>query len=296
MKYLEVKFNITDSQRHNVSDEMLLQAAKDILCDLAGNAGFESFEDTQSIVTGYVQKQNFNKEILDECIADFPIGNILISYEVNDAEDKNWNAVWEEQGFKPICIEGKCVIHDMSHNNETEAKENLLDITIDTEQAFGTGNHETTYMIINELFETEMKDKLFLDCGCGTGILSIVASKLGAKEITAYDIDEWSVRNTKHNCSLNGVENVSVLLGDSSVLTSVKKRFDVVTANINRNILLADMPTFKQKMANGAILILSGFYKDDTDILVEKAKSLNLTFVNECSKNEWCMLKFKNMD
>lgn len=296
MKYLEVKFNITDCKSHDVNDEMLLQAAKDILCDLAGNAGFESFEDSQSTITGYVQQQNFNKDVLDACLNDFPISNIMISYEVNEAEDKDWNAAWEEQGFEPIYVEGKCVIHDMNHNAGINAKENLMDITIDTEQAFGTGNHETTYMIINELFETEMKDKLFLDCGCGTGILSIVASKLGAKEVTAYDIDEWSVRNTKHNCSLNGVENVSVLLGDSSVLASVEKHFDVVTANINRNILLADMPAFKQKMAKGAILILSGFYKDDTSILVEKARSLNLTLVNECSKNEWCMLKFKNMD
>lgn len=151
-------------------------------------------------------------------------------------------------------------------------------------------------MIINELFNTELKDKLFLDCGCGTGILSIVASKLGAKAVTAYDIDEWSVRNTTHNCTLNNVENVSVLLGDSNVLKDIKDKYDVITANINRNILLADMHMFKQKMSAGAVLILSGFYTSDTEILVEKAKSLKLTLIDNNSKNDWCMLKFKNLD
>lgn len=296
MKYLEVKFCITDNQGRNIDDEMLLQAAKDILCDFAGNAGFESFEYVMSTVTGYVQTQNFNKEVLDECLNNFPIDDIQITYNVEDAEDKNWNAAWEEQGFKPILIENKCIIHDKNNVPQLVEDENLLNITIDTEQAFGTGNHETTYMIINELFNTELKDKLFLDCGCGTGILSIVASKLGAKVVTAYDIDEWSVRNTTHNCTLNNVENVSVLLGDSNVLKDIKDKYDVITANINRNILLADMHMFKQKMSAGAVLILSGFYTSDTEILVEKAKSLKLTIIDNNSKNDWCMLKFKNLD
>lgn len=296
MKYLEVKFCITDNQGRNIDDEMLLQAAKDILCDFAGNAGFESFEDVMSTVTGYVQTQNFNKEVLDECLNNFPIDDIQITYNVEDAEDKNWNAAWEEQGFKPILIENKCIIHDKNNVPQLVEDENMLNITIDTEQAFGTGNHETTYMIINELFNTELKDKLFLDCGCGTGILSIVASKLGSKAVTAYDIDEWSVRNTTHNCTLNNVENVSVLLGDSNVLKDIKDKYDVITANINRNILLADMHMFKQKMSAGAVLILSGFYTSDTEILVEKAKSLKLTLIDNNSKNDWCMLKFKNLD
>lgn len=296
MKYLEAKFSITDDNGQALADEMLLQTAKDILCDYAGNAGFESFEDDNSSVTGYVQKQNFNKEILETYLEDFPIENIQITYDIKDAENKNWNAAWEELGFKPIHIAGKCVIHDKNHFTKSNEDKSLLDITIDTEQAFGTGNHETTYMIINELFNTELKNKLFLDCGCGTGILSIVASKLGAKEITAYDIDEWSVRNTKHNCCLNAINNANVLLGDSNVLVNLKDKFDIVTANINRNILLADMKTFKQKMATGAILILSGFYSSDSEILIEKAKSLNMTLIDECCKNDWCMLKFRNKE
>lgn len=296
MKYLEAKFNITDNQGKHIDDEMLLQAVKDILCDIAGNAGFESFEDVQSSVIGYVQKQNFSEDILNACLNDFPIDNIRISYEIKDAEDKNWNAVWEKQGFEPIHVEGKCVIHDMNNGYIPAADENLLDIAIDTEQAFGTGNHETTYMIINELFETDIKNKLFLDCGCGTGILSIVASKLGAKAITAYDIDEWSVRNTTHNCSLNNVENVSVLLGDSDVLDNVKNKFDVITANINRNILMADMHAFKLKMATKSVLILSGFYQNDADMLIEKAESLNLKLTGKNIKNEWCMLEFQNQE
>lgn len=296
MKYLKTKFIITDGNAHNIEEETLMQAARDILCDIAGSAGFESFEEEQHGVTGYVQKQLFSKEALDECIRLFPIENINISYDIQDAEDKNWNKPWEEQGFEPIDIDGKCIIHDTLHPTESKDRNKILDITIDAEQAFGTGNHETTYMIIKELLDCDIKDKDVLDCGCGTGILSITAAKLGAKSITGYDIDEWSVRNTIRNCNLNDVSNIEVLLGNADILNGITEMYDIVLANINRNILLSDMTAFKLKMTDNAILILSGFYKQDSVILTRKAKSLGLSLIKAENKNDWCMLKFKRTE
>lgn len=296
MKYLKTNFTITDGNGHRIEEETLMQAARDILCDIAGNAGFESFEESRNGITGYIQKQLFNKEALNENMSQFPIENIKIAYDTQDAEDKNWNKTWEEQGFEPIDIDGKCIIHDTLHATEIKDRNEILDITIDAEQAFGTGNHETTYMIIKELLDCSLKDKDILDCGCGTGILSITAAKLGAKSITGYDIDEWSVRNTIRNCKLNNVSNIEVLLGNANILNDITAMYDIVLANINRNILLSDMTAFKQKMADNAILILSGFYKQDCEMLIKKAEGLGLSLIKEEVKNEWCMLKFKKAE
>ena len=169
----------------------------------------------------------------------------------------------------------------------------MLDITIDAKLAFGTGNHETTRMIVRELMNYDLEGKRVLDCGCGTGILSIVASKRGAKEVVSYDIDEWCTRNTEHNAQLNDVKNLEVLLGDAHVLSHVSGVFDVVLANINRNILLADMPRFKEVMTHGSVLIISGFYEEDSMILAEKAGELGMSLRCANSENNWCMLQFR---
>lgn len=294
MKYLQVNFTLTDGNGNQITDTVLMQAAKDILCDLSGNAGFESFEENGNGVIGYVQKGLFDSNTLDWCLAEFPIENIKITYETNDAEEKNWNRTWEENGFEPIIINNRCVIHDTSNMPEANTA-NLIDITIDAEQAFGTGNHETTYMIINELTEICPEGKAVLDCGCGTGILSIAASKLGATNITAYDIDDWSVRNTIHNCELNGVGNINVMLGDASVLNSINGLFDIVIANINRNILISDMPEFRKKMSAGGMLILSGFYDSDADMIIRKGKELGLEFVKKTNRNDWAAIILRSL-
>lgn len=186
------------------------------------------------------------------------------------------------------------IIHDTLNMPEAN-HENLIDITIDAEQAFGTGTHETTYMIVNELTDICLEDKSVLDCGCGTGILSIAASKLGATRVTAYDIDDWSVRNTKHNCTLNGVENANVILGDASVLADIKESFDIVIANINRNILMADMPEFRKKMASGGLLILSGFYDSDADMLIKKGQESGLELIKKTNRNDWAALILRSL-
>lgn len=294
MKYIKTEFIFKDYKGEAIKDNALSQTCKDVLCSLAGEAGFESFEENGEGITGYAQKGQLDLNALDSIIEFFPMEGIHISYETEDAEDKNWNEEWENEGFEPILINGRCVIHDTIHPTPPSDDTPFIDITIDAKQAFGTGNHETTYMIVSELLDMEMEGKSVLDCGCGTGILSIVASKTGAKDVTGYDIDEWSVRNTMHNCTINNTGNVNVMHGDAGVLNSTSATFDVVIANINRNILLSDMPSFKKKMKENGVLILSGFYTEDAEILIKKAEELNLKAIKSKSRNNWCMLVFRS--
>lgn len=288
MKYLEAKFIIN-------SPEDIMQTAKDLLADMAGEAGFESFEDTATGINGYVQEQLFNREMLDAGIATFPLSTVSVSYTVNKVEDQDWNEAWESEGFAPINIGNSIVIYDAKDKTENIASETTeaspILIKIDARQAFGTGTHETTQMIITVLASMDLKGKSTLDCGCGTGILSIAAAKLGATRTVGYDIDEWSVDNTRHNAALNGVE-VDARLGDASVTDRLEDKFDIVMANINRNILLDDMPRFVNVMKADGTLILSGFYKEDTTLLHTQATELGLKETETKVYGDWACMVF----
>ena len=275
MKYYEVDFNLSPTS----SD------ACDLLAAIAGEAGFETFEETDNGLKGYVQQQLFDREQLDLLLQSFPFPDVNVSYTVTEAEDRDWNEQWEQEGFEPIVVNNRLVIHDGRHLPEQTYP---LSIEIDAHLAFGTGTHETTRMVCATLLG--LSPHRVLDCGCGTGILGITAMKLGANECVAYDIDEWSVDNTRHNAVINQVE-LTPLLGDATILNKVEGTFDLVMANINRNILLQDMPRFREKMAPGAFLILSGFYTDDVPLLTEKAASLGLKPVSQKEENGWaCIL------
>ena len=277
MKYYEVDFNVLP----------LSSDATDLLAALAGEAGFETFEETDHGLRGYVQQPQFDRSLLDSLLQTFPMPGVNVSYTVGEAEDRDWNEQWEQQGFEPIIVADRLVIHDGRHY----PPRSTFNIEIDARQAFGTGTHETTRMVCATLLELDVQDRRVLDCGSGTGILGITAMKLGARECVAYDIDEWSVDNTRHNAVINRVE-ITPLLGDATILNKVEGTFDIVMANINRNILLADMPMFRQKMAPGAHLILSGFYTADIPLLTDRAASLGLALVSQREDGDWACLLF----
>lgn len=298
MKYYEVQFEI----------HPLVPDACDLLAALAGDAGFESFEDSPKGLIGYVQQSLFDEAVLQEVLSEFPYEGVTVGYTVREAEDRDWNEQWEQEGFEPIIVNNKqrivnsdmpsgLAIYDGRHLPDPSLFTNqdslFTTIEIDAHQAFGTGTHETTQMVCATLLEHDLKDLRTLDCGCGTGILSICALKLGAREAIGYDIDEWSVDNARHNAVINLVDqHFKSLLGDATILNKVEGTFDLVMANINRNILLADMPLFREKMAHDAHLILSGFYTTDSPLLIEKAQSLGLQFVSQKSDNDWACLLF----
>lgn len=285
MKYLVAEFKIE-------CQDGMIQIARDLLTDALGEAGFETFEDTEDGIKGYVQESLFDENAMNDVISNFMLPDVTINANIQEAEYKNWNEEWEEAGFERININDSITIYDARHDYGNGIASGIS-IGIETKQAFGTGTHETTRMIVSTLLNIDIKGKRVLDCGCGTGILGIAASKLGASEVVGYDIDEWSSENAIHNAELNGVGNMKVMLGDASVLKSVEGKFDVVLANINRNILLADMPAFVSVMADDSLLILSGFYASDVDLLIEKASSLGLSKIDSKSDSEWTCLVLK---
>lgn len=288
MKYLVANFKIK-------VQEDLMQVCRDLLADSAAEAGFESFEDKEDGLEGYVQKELFDKDVLDANIENFPIEDANIEYEVKDAEDKDWNQEWEEQGFEPICVEDQVLIYDAKHPElHPTTSSDHIEIGIEAKLAFGTGNHETTRMIVATLLNMNLYKKRFLDCGCGTGILGLVASKLGASEVIGYDIDEWSVNNARHNAQLNGVNNMEVYFGNASVINHISGVFDVIVANINRNILLEDMKVFRSVMTEGGYLILSGFYEEDVEVLSNNAAELGLQVVGKRTDSNWTCLTLQN--
>lgn len=285
MKYLVAEFKIE-------CQDGMIQIARDLLTDALGEAGFETFEDTEDGIKGYVQESLFDENAMNDVISNFMLPDVTINANIQEAEYKNWNEEWEEAGFERININDSITIYDARHDDGNGIASGIS-IGIEAKQAFGTGTHETTRMIVSTLLNIDLKGKRVLDCGCGTGILGIAASKLGASEVVGYDIDEWSSENAIHNAELNGVGNMKVMLGDASVLKSVEGKFDVVLANINRNILLADMPAFVSVMADDSLLILSGFYASDVDLLIEKASSLGLSKIDSKSDSEWTCLVLK---
>lgn len=288
MKYYVANFDI------ECADEML-QPARELLSAAACEAGFEAFEDTDNGIAGYVQRPLYDKEALDAAIADYMPEGTQVTYNIEEVPDQDWNQDWEDQGFEPIGVSDHLVIYDAKHTDMSmfAGDDGVMRIFIEARNAFGTGTHQTTRMILRRLLGMDLTGKSVLDCGCGTGILGIVALRLGANRVLGYDIDEWSSENAKHNAALNGVDNLDVLLGDASVLDGVKEEFDVVIANINRNILLNDMTAFRSHLKTGGRLILSGFYETDVPMLEQAAQSNGLTIIDVVTDEEWACAMFE---
>ena len=277
MKYFEVTFSVNPCN----------ETATDILSALTAEIGFESFVECEGGMQAYIQQSLFDEEALKNIIADFPIPDTKITYTITEPEDKDWNEEWEKNFFQPIVIEDRCVIHSTFHKDYPKAE---YDIVINPQMAFGTGHHETTSSILGELLDADLKGKSVLDMGCGTSILAILASMRGADPVTAIDIDDWCVNNSRDNIALNNINNITVELGDASLLEG-RKPFDVIIANINRNILLNDMAAYTACMHKGSEIYMSGFYVQDIDAIRSKGESLGLKFVHYREKNNWAAVK-----
>ena len=264
------------------------ETVNDVLAAVLGEAGFESFMECEGGLTAYIQQSLCDETSIKNAIADFPLPDTEITYTYTEAEDKDWNEEWEKNFFQPIVIGDRCCIHSTFHKDTPKTEYEIL---INPQMAFGTGHHETTSSIISELLDADLKDKSVLDMGCGTSILAILASMRGANPVTAIDIDDWCVNNSKDNIILNQINNITVELGDASLLKG-RKPFDVIIANINRNILLADMPQYAACMHTGSELYMSGFYVQDIPAIWEKAESLGMKFIHHREKNNWAAVKF----
>jgi len=259
---------------------------RDILTSQLAEIGFDSFVDTKTGVDAYIPALQYDKgelnAVLDEFSEDF-------SFDVKSEliEDRNWNEEWEKNYFKPLVVADKCVIRAPFHK---EFPHMDYEIVIEPNMAFGTGNHETTTMMLEYILKHDLSNKTVLDMGCGTGILGILCSMKGAKAVTAIDIDEWSYDGTLGNTRLNKIFNIDVKLGDATTLGN--QTFDLILANIQRNVLLNDMPKYNEVLYTGGTLIMSGFYSEDIPVIKEKAESLGLKDAGHTVRNNWVAYSF----
>ena len=249
---------------------------------------YESFSTDEVGLKAYIRSDLFNKKKLTEIVDDIS-SFTKIDLSINAIKKENWNADWENN-YSPVHINKDCVIrahfHDRFPNIEHE-------IIITPKMSFGTGHHETTFLVMNQIFELNLEGKQVLDIGSGTGVLSILASKLGAKKIVGIDIDKWAYENAIENSKLNNISNIQFIEGTAESIG--KKMYDVVLANINRNIILADIQKYTRAMRPKSDIILSGFLKQDVKIILNKIKQLKFNLVASKNKNKWQMLHLRRV-
>lgn len=262
----------------------------DVMAALLADAGYESFVPDEKGLTAYVRQEIFDAGTLEEIVRQFPL-NTSISLSVTVVEGRDWNAEWEKNYFHPIVAgNGRCVIHSSFHTGYPEAE---YDITIDPKMAFGTGHHATTSLIINRLLDMPLEGRRVLDMGTGTAILAIIAAMRGA-EVSAVEIDPFAHANALENVKINGHPEISVTLGDASALDDVRS-VDLFLANINRNVITADLPRYAATLAEGADVILSGFYVDDIPVVADAASRVGLTAVDHTECDRWASLHLKKI-
>ena len=275
MNYIELKIEC-----------LPLQPAQDILLHKLGEAGFESFTEEDFGLMAYISENDFNENAVTTIFKEAETYTNTLNFTKKIIQQQNWNEVWESS-FKPITIGNKCIVKAPFHN-VSENYQHTIEIS--PKMSFGTGHHETTYLMLAEMLDINFSNKNVLDMGSGTGILTILAAKLDAKYVDAVDIEQWAYENAIENFEANNVDNATSVLGDAHWLKGKTSSYDVVLANINRNILLNDMATYVDVMRPKAQLLLSGFYDIDVPVLLEKINKLELNLVKKNIKNGWCML------
>ena len=272
--YIEFKFNIEPREPFS-----------DILMAELGELGFESFVETESGVLAYILESDWQEGMLDDLFV-LQNSETSISWTKKNIAQQNWNAEWEKN-FHPIHVDGVCMVRAPFHPSENVE----YDIVIEPKMSFGTGHHETTYMMLKRMLDIDFSGKTVLDMGCGTGVLAILAEMKGANHVEAIDIDEWCYINTKENIERNQCKNIDAFQGDVGLIKG--KKYDVVLANINRNILLKDIPAYGKSLKKGGILLLSGFYNEDLNRIKDACASIKMDFIDNLEKNNWVAALFQ---
>ena len=276
MNYIEYDFTVSPTE----------MGAEILMAELA-EVGFDSFVDTPTGIKAYIPKDSWNEQILQDI---YLLSNpeFTISYQITEIEQVNWNEEWEKN-FSPIVVEDLCTVRANFH----PVPNTRYDIVITPKMSFGTGHHETTYMMLQQLLPLSLEGTKVLDMGCGTGILAIMAALRGARDITAIDIDPWCVENATENVQQNNCSFITIKEGDVSLIAG--EHYNLILANINRNILLSDIPAYTQALLPLGLLLVSGFYVEDLPAIKEKCQKIGLTYLSHIERNRWVSAKFQRL-
>ncbi len=276
MNYIEYDFTVSPTE----------MGAEILMAELA-EVGFDSFEDTPTGIKAYIPKDSWNEHILQDI---YLLSNpeFTISYQITEIEQVNWNEEWEKN-FSPIVVEDLCTVRANFH----PVPNTRYDIVITPKMSFGTGHHETTYMMLQQLLPLSLEGAKVLDMGCGTGILAIMAALRGAHDIIAIDIDPWCVENATENVQQNNCSFITIKEGDVSLIAG--EQYNLILANINRNILLSDIPAYTQALLPQGLLLVSGFYEEDLPAIKEKCQEVGLTYLSHIERNRWVSAKFQRL-
>jgi ribosomal protein L11 methyltransferase len=272
MNYKEYTFTVTPPE-----------PGTDILIATIADFGFESFEVTGNGFVAYIPEDLYPDGELKEL--QFP--DFSFTYSTQIIKQVNWNEEWEKN-FQPVLVNDDCCIRAPFHKLD---KQYTYDIVIMPKMSFGTGHHDTTWLMCKNMLQENFENKTVLDMGCGTGVLAILAKKMGASKVKGIDIDDWSVENAIENCETNHCSDIEIVKGNSQLLTK-EKEYDIILANINKNVLKADLPVYVRSLKPKGLLFLSGFFKTDMEELTELATLLSLTPYKQETKNEWAVLIF----
>lgn len=279
MDYIEVK----------IIPQPFSEEIADVLSAFLAPVGYDSFTQEPDCLKAYCPKDLFSEDQLRDVLGELPFPEVTCRYFIEAIETQDWNETWErQQAFEPIVIDTRCVIHDPA---VSVAGDYLYEVLISPKMSFGSGHHETTAQILAEILNLSVSGKRVLDMGCGTGVLGILAARCGASFVKAIDIDDWVCGNARENVALNSVPQVEVECGDARLLSGAET-YDLILANINRNILLADMEAYVRSLAAGGELIMSGFYEEDVPAIRQRAEQLGLVYQYHRSSNNWAVARF----